>query len=541
MGNQARTGTIITLFSARTGTGKTTIAINLAVALAQETGQRVALVDLDVRFGDVAIFMDIPVERSLADLVALGDEIATSTLEQCVYVHRTGVSVLPAPVGPTEWRKIEAQHVQRIVSLLAESYDLVVLDTPDTFNDIVVCALKMATDVALICTADDKTLDNTRQAIDYLRSESLLDKTKLVVNSINERSDTEPQHIQRIMGVDVFSSVPYDRNISGATQFGTPLVASNPNSKAALRTARLAYMLAGLLPVGERGANARQASSLDSKILKDVRRVNVARLTADEHTDIEESCRCRHDTTGHRWYHPRQDREWEQCSLREECWSDDEDVICGRKRVCTVCECMEFSPVGECPICKGPVFTRGAVYCSASCTPEAPIYFPAFGGGVGEALPKAASAKLECNSCGRELTSEDLEFHEVAEDDDLEFYDGLLSCKQCEELPEIEEYASVGGKEDTSAVEMAPAAPAPQSAPEQAVAVVGVAVATVATIVFTILGFLWIWSAVGPGAAILAAIFLWTIPATLGYWIGVAVVAPFAVALGLIQKAQGPK
>src|SRR3972149_10793723 len=124
-----RSGRVITVFGARGNIGKTVLATNLAVAIAQETGQRVALADLHLRFGDVAILLDLPVERSISDLALSEHELTADALTSCLHTYRTGIRVLPAPIKPSDWRHISTKHVERIVSLLSETHDYVVLDT----------------------------------------------------------------------------------------------------------------------------------------------------------------------------------------------------------------------------------------------------------------------------------------------------------------------------------------------------------------------------------------------------------------------------
>jgi len=134
-----------------------------------------------------------------------------------------------------------------VVTLLMQTHDYVILDTPGTFNDIVARALEMATMVVLICTVDMASLKDTLLAIDMLRSWNFpQDKIKLVINSTNEASSVQPHEIRRMLGRDVFWSVPYDRNISAATQLGMPVVVAKPQSKASESLTELAYALSGV-------------------------------------------------------------------------------------------------------------------------------------------------------------------------------------------------------------------------------------------------------------------------------------------------------
>jgi len=260
-------GTVLTVFGAKGGIGKTTISTNLATAIVQKTGQSVALVDLDTRFGDVAILMDIPVERSIADLALPEEEINREMLQDCLYTHNTGVTILPAPVRPTDWRNVHAGHIERVVTLLAQTYDYVILDTPGTFNDIVARALELATLVLLVATVDMASLKDTLLALDMLRSWNFpQEKVKLVINSTNEATNVQPQEVKRMLGRDVFWSIPYDRNISTSTQLGMPVVVAKPTTKAAESLVELAFVLSGVRqqPTPQQ---QKQAKGLFGKIL----------------------------------------------------------------------------------------------------------------------------------------------------------------------------------------------------------------------------------------------------------------------------------
>jgi pilus assembly protein CpaE len=260
-------GTVLTVFGAKGGIGKTTISTNLATAIVQKTGQSVALVDLDTRFGDVAILMDIPVERSIADLALPEEEINREMLQDCLYTHNTGVTILPAPVRPTDWRNVHAGHIERVVTLLAQTYDYVILDTPGTFNDIVARALELATLVLLVATVDMASLKDTLLAIDMLRSWNFpQEKVKLVINSTNEATNVQPQEVKRMLGRDVFWSIPYDRNISTSTQLGMPVVVAKPTTKAAESLVELAFTLSGVKQQ-QAPQQPKQAKGLFGKIL----------------------------------------------------------------------------------------------------------------------------------------------------------------------------------------------------------------------------------------------------------------------------------
>jgi pilus assembly protein CpaE len=264
-------GSVITVFGAKGGIGKTTISTNLATAIVQKTNQSAVLVDLDTRFGDVGILMDIPVERSIADLAIREDDITREMVQECLYQHNSGVYILPAPIRPTDWRNVHAGHIERIIGVLTQTYDYVILDTPGTFNDIVARALELASLVVLVATVDMASLKDTLLAIDMLRSWNFpQEKIKLVINATNEASNVQPQEVKRMLGRDVFWSIPYDRNISTATQLGMPVVVAKPQSKASESITEMAYALSGVRQQKAPKSREPQKSGIFGRILGNV-------------------------------------------------------------------------------------------------------------------------------------------------------------------------------------------------------------------------------------------------------------------------------
>jgi len=239
-------GKVITIFGAKGGIGKTTIATNLAAAIAHETRESVVLIDLDPRFGDVGILLDIPVERSIADLALPEEEVTKELIQDSLYVHSTGVKILAAPLRPTDWRDVNPRHIERVVTVLAQTYDYVILDTPGTFNDIVMRALELANAILLVTTPHVASLKSTRMAIDMLHSGNFdRDRIKLVVNATQDASGDLTPQMKEMLGLEVFWSIPYDPKIPLAAQLGTPVVIAKDQSKAGNTLAEMALALTG--------------------------------------------------------------------------------------------------------------------------------------------------------------------------------------------------------------------------------------------------------------------------------------------------------
>lgn len=242
-------GTVITVFGAKGGIGKTTIATNLATALHRETKQTVALVDMDTRFGDVAIMMDIPVDRNIADLARRLDSVDRGSIKDYLVPHSSGVSILPAPSHPGDWNVVTPDHVEQIVRLLAQTHDFVILDTPGTFNEMVAAALEMATVVLLVTSMDVASIKDTVLALNMLRSWSFpREKVKLAINHANVANSVKDKDVVRTLEYDVFWQIPYDESVTKSTQLGTPIVVTKPGSRVASSIIDLARMMGGVRP-----------------------------------------------------------------------------------------------------------------------------------------------------------------------------------------------------------------------------------------------------------------------------------------------------
>ena len=251
-------GTIITVFGAKGGIGKTTISSNLAVALAGEAHQSVALVDMDTRFGDVAITMDIPVERSIADLARNLDNVDRQSLKEYLVEHESGVHILPAPTRPSDWRNLTARHVRDGVDVLAQTHDFVILDTPGTFNEIVAAAIEVGTMILLVTTLDMASIKDTVLALEMLHERFGNDeeRIKVVLNRAGVDTGVREKDVERTLDSPLWWRIPQDNEVVKAAQLGRPIVMSRPNTKVSLEIREMARALAGVRQQKQKGKKA---------------------------------------------------------------------------------------------------------------------------------------------------------------------------------------------------------------------------------------------------------------------------------------------
>ena len=245
----AARGTIITIFGAKGGIGKTTISTNLAPALARGTGSPVVLVDMDTRFGDVAIMMDVAVEQSIADLARHIDEMDRDTVRDYLVRHHSGVQILPAPLHPTEWRNVMPAQISKIIDLLAQTHDYVVIDTPGTFNEIVAVTLEIASLILLVTSMDIASIKDTALALEMLQSASVSeDKVKLMVNHSTAANTLREEDVERVLEYKVFWCIPHDLNVATSTQLGQPVIITKPFARVSRSITDLAAALSGTTP-----------------------------------------------------------------------------------------------------------------------------------------------------------------------------------------------------------------------------------------------------------------------------------------------------
>ena len=243
---QVARGTTLTIFGAKGGIGKTTIATNLATSLAKITNSKVVLVDMDTRFGDVAIMMDIAVEHSISDVARNIEDLDRESIKDYLVHHHTGVSILPAPLHPTEWRNVTPTHIEKILDLLARSHDYIVVDTPGTFNELIASTLELANLILLITSMDIASIKDTALALEMLRAAQVSeDKVKLTINHSSSSNSLREEDVERVLEYGVTWRIPHDYNVASANQLGIPIVIAKPYARVSRAVTDMAHALSG--------------------------------------------------------------------------------------------------------------------------------------------------------------------------------------------------------------------------------------------------------------------------------------------------------
>ncbi|MFB9234541.1 CpaE family protein [Plantactinospora siamensis] len=220
---------VVTVFAAKGGCGKSTLATNLAVALADGGRHRVCLVDLDLAFGDVGIMLQLVPERGIADAVSARDRIDANLVRALLTPYGPGLDVLLAPVGPAEAERIDRDLVARVLAALRTMVDYVVIDTPAAFTDGVLAALDVSDLHVLVATPDVPALKNLRIAIDMLDLLGLRRENRLVVlNRSDSRVGLTGADVDRVLRTPIGAHIPSSRDVPISINRGVPIVADKP-------------------------------------------------------------------------------------------------------------------------------------------------------------------------------------------------------------------------------------------------------------------------------------------------------------------------
>jgi pilus assembly protein CpaE len=224
---------IIAVLGPKGGTGKTLIATNLAVALAQRDAN-VVLVDLDLQFGDIGLALGLSPERTMYDLMKAGPPFDHEKLDRHLIRHSSGVKVLIAPTRPDQASAVSIDFLRDIYASLRTMCDAVIVDTPPGFTPEVIATIDVSGEVCMVGMLDSLSLKNTKLGLETLDLMGYdTDRVSLVLNRADSRVGITPDDVSTIVGrkPDVF--IPSDREIPRSINEGTPIVATKQSSGAA--------------------------------------------------------------------------------------------------------------------------------------------------------------------------------------------------------------------------------------------------------------------------------------------------------------------
>lgn len=252
-------GRIVTVVGQKGGIGKTTTSTNLAAAIAASGQRSVLLMDLDTRFGDVAVMLDVKPEYTVSEVAREPQYLDREVFHRVLLRHESGAYVLPAPRDYRSWLNCTPEEIQRLIRFAATVFDVVICDTPGTYNDVVGAAVEVSDRVVAVTSCDPASLKNAALLVEHFRMKGRPDDA-LIVTLVHGHGEAAPARgeVEFVIGHPVNFEVPFDPAVRKATQAGVPVVRYRPGALAARVFEALAAAVAGYPPpAGEREVRAR--------------------------------------------------------------------------------------------------------------------------------------------------------------------------------------------------------------------------------------------------------------------------------------------
>ena len=237
---ERRTRTLVVL-SPKGGAGKTTIAVNLAVTLARTHPDQVALLDLDLQFGDCAPSLQITPQHTLADVARSTAALDATSVKTYLSSHPSGLWVLAAPETPPDADDISGEDAACAARLLGEEMPIVVVDTAAGLNEHTLAVLEHATDLLLVSTMDVSSIRSVRKELDLLDALALHEPRRhLVLNRADSKVGLSVNDVETVLGMSVDVALPSTRAIPLALNQGVPLIESDPRATVTRQLEQLA-------------------------------------------------------------------------------------------------------------------------------------------------------------------------------------------------------------------------------------------------------------------------------------------------------------
>jgi len=225
-------GKVIGVLAASGGAGSSTVAANLAAALAQDV-DHTALFDMRLRCGDQTLLFDLKPTHTLADLCRSRERMDQSMLQQSLVRHQSGVQLLAAPSSVHDIPAVTPSGVRQTLSMARALMPFVVLDLDRTLGPEQVAAVVQADTVLLVLRLDIVSLHNTSRTLEHLDKLGITaERVRLVVNRYRQPKELPVRKAEQVLGIKFFHLVPDDpARVNSSINNGVPVVIESPRAK----------------------------------------------------------------------------------------------------------------------------------------------------------------------------------------------------------------------------------------------------------------------------------------------------------------------
>ena len=238
-------GKIVVVYSPKGGTGCTTLAVNLALSL-KNADTRVALVDGNLQFGDVAVFVNEQGKNTVLDLAPRADELDAEIVEEVMVKHSaTGLHILAAPNRPEYADKVSSTQFSSMLEYLTQLYEYIIVDTAPYLTDLTLATIDISDVIILVTTQDIPAIKNSRLFLDLLNNLGVQrDRVMFVMNRFDKKSNITAERVADNLKQEIALVLPTDEPTAvKAVNRGVPFVLDNKNQPIARGVLALADTL----------------------------------------------------------------------------------------------------------------------------------------------------------------------------------------------------------------------------------------------------------------------------------------------------------
>ena len=230
-----REARVVTVMSAKGGSGKTVTATNLAVMLARaHDPSRVCIVDADLQFGDVCLVLQLEPKLTIVNAAHEINNLDESLLESILTKHPSGLSVLAAPLEPAFADEVSTAAMTEIIGQLRHMFDYIVIDTASMLDELLLSLLERSDQVLCVVDMDLPSVKNAKLALETLRLLKFPSgKIQLVLNRSNAKARLDEGEIEQSLKMKISAAIPSDGMVPASVNEGRPVVESAPRSKVA--------------------------------------------------------------------------------------------------------------------------------------------------------------------------------------------------------------------------------------------------------------------------------------------------------------------
>jgi len=222
-----RNGKLLAFFSAKGGSGSTSVVTNVGIELHRLTGKRTLLVDLDLELGEIASLLGVRPRFHFVDLVRNFHRMDADLLPSYIESHESGVHVLSAPFEPEYGEAVTGEQIARILGFLRKHYDYVLVDTSKSLSPPSLAALQTADPIFLVTNMDVPSLRNLKRCLPILDRVTAgePERLRVIVNRYNPKSLVRLEDLEETLGIEVSWTLPNDyETVIQAISTGQPLV-----------------------------------------------------------------------------------------------------------------------------------------------------------------------------------------------------------------------------------------------------------------------------------------------------------------------------